>query len=49
MRRLTAHRVAAIQAELMFRPEVALAAITAQLAIKLIRDGFRSFRAATMP
>ena len=44
MRRLTAHRVAAIQAELMFRPDVALAAITAQLAIKLIKDGFRSFR-----
>ena len=44
MRRLTAHRVAAIQAELMFRPDVALAAITAQLAIKLIKDGFRCFR-----
>lgn len=44
MRRLTAHRVAAIQAELIFRPDVALAAITAQLAIKLIKDGFHSFR-----
>ena len=44
LRRLTAHRVAAIQAELMFRPDVALAAITAQLAIKLIKDGLRYFR-----
>ena len=44
MRRLTAHRVAAIQAELMFRPDVALAAITAQLAIKLIKDGFQRYR-----
>ena len=44
MRRLTAHRVAAVQAELISRPDVALAAITAHLAIKLIKDGFRSFR-----
>ena len=44
LRRLTAHRVAAIQAELMFRPDVALAAIAAQLAIKLIKDGLRYFR-----
>ena len=38
MRRLTAHRVAAVQAELIDRPDVALAAITAQLAQKLFRD-----------
>ncbi|MDO8459164.1 MAG: ParB/Srx family N-terminal domain-containing protein [Burkholderiaceae bacterium] len=41
MRRLTAHRVAAVQAELMDRPDVALAAITAHLAVKLLVDGFR--------
>lgn len=41
MRRLTAHRVAAVQAELMERPDVALAAITAHLAAKLLVDGFR--------
>ena len=44
MRSLTAHRVAAIQAELLLRPDVALAAITAQLACKLLRDGFRRYR-----
>ncbi len=44
MRSLTAHRVAAIQAELLLRPDVALAAITAQLAVKLLRDGFRRYR-----
>ena len=44
MRSLTAHRVAAIQAELLARPDVALAAITAQLAVKLLRDGFRRYR-----
>ena len=44
MRRLTAHRVAAVQAELLSRPDVALAAITAQLAVKLMKDGFRCFR-----
>lgn len=38
MRRLTAHRVAAIQAELVDRPDVALAALTAQLAQKVFRD-----------
>ena len=38
MRRLTAHRVAAMQAELIDRPYVALAAITAQLAQKVFRD-----------
>ena len=41
MRRLTAHRVAAVQAELIDRPDVALAAITAQLAVKLLVDGYR--------
>ena len=35
MRRLTAHRVAAVQAELMARPDVALVTITAHLAGKL--------------
>lgn len=41
MRRLTAHRVAAVQAELMDHPDVALAAITAHLAVKLLVDGYR--------
>ncbi|MDP3323238.1 ParB/Srx family N-terminal domain-containing protein [Hydrogenophaga sp.] len=41
MRRLTAHRVAAVQAELIDRPDVALAAITAHLAVKLLVDGYR--------
>ncbi len=36
MRRLTAHRVAAVQAELLARPDVALVAITAQLAQNLL-------------
>lgn len=44
MRSLTAHRVAAIQAELLSRPDVALAAVTAQLAVKLLGDGFRHYR-----
>ena len=44
MRRLTAHRVAAVQAELIQRPDVALAAITAHLAVKLMKDGFRCHR-----
>jgi ParB family transcriptional regulator, chromosome partitioning protein len=44
MRRLTAHRVAAVQAELIQRPDVALASITAHLAVRLIRDGFRCHR-----
>jgi ParB family chromosome partitioning protein len=38
MRRLTAHRVAAIQAELLDRPEIALAALTTHLALKLLAD-----------
>ena len=41
MRRLTAHRVAAVQAELIDRPDVALAAITAHLAVKLLTDNYR--------
>jgi len=41
MRRLTAHRVAAVQAELMDRPDLALVAITAHLAVKLLVDGYR--------
>lgn len=36
MRRLTAHRVAAIQAELLRRPDVALAALVARLASELL-------------
>ncbi len=44
MRSLTAHRVAAIQAELLTRPDVALAAITAHLAVKLLKDGLRCYR-----
>jgi len=43
MRRLTAHRVAAVQAELIDRPDVALAALTAHLAVKLMKDGFRRY------
>ncbi|MGE0675216.1 MAG: ParB/RepB/Spo0J family partition protein [Methylibium sp.] len=38
MRRLTAHLVAAIQAELLDRPEVALAALTTHLSLKLLAD-----------
>jgi ParB family chromosome partitioning protein len=38
MRRLTAHRVAAIQAELLDRPEVALAALTTHLTLKQLAD-----------
>lgn len=38
MRRLTAHRVAAIQDELLDRPEVALAALTTHLTLKLLAD-----------
>lgn len=44
MRSLTAHRVAGIQAELLLRPDVALAALTAQLAAKLLKDGFHRYR-----
>ncbi len=38
VRRLTAHRVAAIQAELLDRPEVAAAALTTHLTLKLLTD-----------
>ncbi len=41
VRSLTAHRVAVIQAELLSRPDVAIAALTAQLAAKLVLDGYR--------
>jgi ParB family chromosome partitioning protein len=44
MRSLTAQRVAAIQAELLLRPDVALAALTAHLAAKLLKDGFHRYR-----
>jgi ParB family chromosome partitioning protein len=44
MRSLTAHRVAAIQAELLLRPDVALAALTAHLVAKLLKDGFHHYR-----
>ncbi len=44
MRDLTAHRVAAIQAELLVRPDVALAALTAHLAVKMLRDGLHRYR-----
>ncbi len=40
MRMLTAHRVAAIQAEMLERPDVALAALTAHLAGRILRDGY---------
>jgi ParB family chromosome partitioning protein len=42
-RRLTAHRVAAVQAELTARPDVALAALTAQLAQLIFRDDARGY------
>lgn len=41
MRRLTAHRVAAVQAELLARPDVALAAITAHLVGKIFQHELR--------
>ncbi|MFT3815579.1 MAG: ParB N-terminal domain-containing protein [Acidovorax sp.] len=40
-RNLTAHRVAAIQAELLGRPDVAVAVATAQLATKLLIGGYQ--------
>jgi ParB family transcriptional regulator, chromosome partitioning protein len=45
-RRLTAHRVCAVQAELLARSDVALAVITAQLAAKLLQDGFHGYDCA---
>jgi ParB family chromosome partitioning protein len=44
MRSLTAHRVAATQAKLLLRPDLALAALTAHLAAKLLNDGFHRYR-----
>ena len=44
MRCLTAHRVAAVQAELVDRPDVALAAITAHLAQKIFADTVRWYQ-----
>ena len=41
LRRLTAHRVAAVQAELLTRPDVAEAALAAHLSHKLLRDGLQ--------
>ncbi len=46
MRRLTAHRIAAVQAELIDRPDVALAALTAQLAQKVFRDNDHRYHRA---
>jgi ParB family chromosome partitioning protein len=48
MRNLTAHRVAAVQAELIDRPDVALVTLTAQLAAKIIHVGLRYSAAANM-
>lgn len=44
VRRLTAHRVAALQAELIDRPQVAIAALTAQLAQKALHDPMRGYQ-----
>ena len=41
VRSQTAHRVAAIQAELLSRPDVAIAALTAQLTAMLVLGGYR--------
>lgn len=46
MRRLTAHRVAAVQAELVARPDVALAAITAHLVQTIFRRDIDTYRRA---
>ncbi|GAB1719092.1 MAG: ParB-like nuclease [Nitrosospira sp.] len=43
-RMLTAHRTAAIQAELMNRPEVALAALVHRMALQVLRSGHVSNR-----
>lgn len=43
VRRLTAHRVAALQAEVLDRPDVAIAALTAQLACKALHDPMRGY------
>lgn len=44
MRRLTAHRVAAVQAELIDQPQVAIVALTSQLAQKAFHDNLRGYR-----
>ncbi|SCY53535.1 ParB/RepB/Spo0J family partition protein [Nitrosospira sp. Nsp13] len=43
-RMLTAHRSAAIQAEIMNRPEIALAALVHQLALQVFGGGYRTNR-----
>ncbi|WP_040851029.1 ParB/RepB/Spo0J family partition protein [Nitrosospira lacus] len=43
-RMLTAHRSAAIQAEIMNRPEIALAALVHQLALQVFGSGYRANR-----
>ena len=43
-RMLTAHRTAAIQAELMNRPEVALAALVHRLVMQVVGNRYRSGR-----
>ncbi len=43
-RMLTAHRSAAIQAEIMNRPEIALAALVHQLALQVFGSGYRTNR-----
>lgn len=48
-RNLTAHRVAAIQAELLQRPDVAVAVVTAQLATKLLVDGYQHLNSSGDP
>ena len=49
LRRLTAHRVAAVQAELLDRPDVALAALTAHLATQVLRDALHgAYRCANV-
>jgi ParB family chromosome partitioning protein len=49
LRRLTAHRVAAVQAELLDRPDVAVAALAAHLAQKVLRDALQgAYRSANV-
>lgn len=44
MRNLTAHRVAAVQAELLERPDIAMAALTAHLAQMVFHGGMIGYR-----
>ncbi|MFY9328865.1 MAG: hypothetical protein WAO76_12750, partial [Georgfuchsia sp.] len=44
MRNLTAHRVAAVQAELLGRPDIAMAALTAHLAQTVFHGGMIGYR-----